>query len=196
MTDSRGALELPYDGFRWLLACSRSARSNAQKGREEARKLGEWTHPRPRLHLLLARCARDVDHCLERMLRLARTIEQQRIVRSIRNRIAVLPVHSVVYAPERHSIDRLALAIENAEELGIALRELPIDVGRQSVLVRIEEALELRQLKLRMHHALPDDLPFLRERQHVDIELRDHHLQAEGRVRSERRFDVLAARII
>src|SRR5690606_39867552 len=120
---------------------------------------------------LLARRAGHVDYGLERGFRLARAIEQQRIIRAVRDRIAVRPVHAVVHTPKGHSIDGSALAIEDAEELCIPIGELLLHVRGQSVLVGIEEALELGELELRMHHALPDDLSFLRERQDVDVEL-------------------------
>ena len=61
-------------------------------------------------------------------------------------------------APEGDAVDLVALAVEDLEEFGVAVGKGRLLLGGQTVLVRVEEALELLELELRMRHALADDL--------------------------------------
>src|SRR5688572_19761455 len=99
-------------------------------------------------------------------------------------------------APDGDAVDLVALAVEDLEEFGVAVGEGRLLLGRQTVLVRVEEALELLELELRMRHALTDDLTFLREREDVDVELGDHDLHAERGVRVDGGFDVFVLWIV
>src|SRR5690606_2616235 len=136
------------------------------------------------------------EHSFQRLLGLALAIEQQGVVGPVGDRVAVLPGHAVLHAPHRYTVQPVAPAVEDAEQLGIAVGQLLLHRGREAVAVGIEEGLEFGQLELRMGHALADDLAFLGQRQHVDVEFGDHHLHPERGVGIDRGLDMRGGRVV
>jgi hypothetical protein len=95
-----------------------------------------------------------LENRFESGLRLVLAIEQEWIVCAARHGISVLPRHAVSDTPHRDAVDLVALLVENAEQLGIAIGQLFFHLRRQPVLVGVQEGFKLLQLELRFAQAL------------------------------------------
>ena len=138
----------------------------------------------------------SLQHGRQRRFGTPLAIEQQRVVSAVGDRVVVLPGQAIVHAPERDPIDGVGMPQEQREQFGIAIRELLFDLRGQLVRPGIEIALELRQLELWMLQGGADDLAFAGQRQHVEVELGDHHLEAERGVGRDRGFDLFDRRVV
>src|SRR5690606_17099500 len=78
---------------------------------------------------------RHRQHRIEGGLGLALAVEQQGVVGSVRDRIAVLPRHAVFNAPDRHPVQFVAARVEDAEQLGVTLGQLLLHLVGQAVAV-------------------------------------------------------------
>ena len=70
---------------------------------------------------------------VEGRLGLAVLVEDERVVGPAGHRGTVLLRHAVVDAPEHDPVDHVALAVEQVEELGVAVRQRAPDVGGEPV---------------------------------------------------------------
>ena len=88
------------------------------------------------------------------------------------------------------------MVVEDLEELLIPVGELFLHLGRETVPVGIKVLLELLELELRIRHDLADDLAFPCKREHVDVDLGDHHLDAKRSNLLDSIHHILVLRIV
>lgn len=122
-----------------------------------------------------------LDDLLVGFLLLEVAVEEHGVVGAMGYGIVVLPGHTVVQTPEGHAVYFVALLVEDAHQFLIAISQLLVDLLGKALAIGVEELDELRSLEDGVAERLPDDLSLLRQGQHVDVYLCDHHLHSQGR---------------
>ena len=123
---------------------------------------------------------RDIQNGIERRFGCPVAIIEQGIVGTVGYGVIVFPRHAVVQPPNRHPVYLVASVIENPHEFGIPVCEQPLDIIGQSILIRIQECLKLLKLVEWVLKGFSYHLSLLGDRQHIHIQLGDHHLYTKG----------------